>query len=146
MGVPPTDPAHPRIVRDPAPQRRTSLLIELPLPPKELQPNRRLGRHFGGITEHKNQAKGDAHNALYAVCGPEPPRWTAVTASVTLIFTDHRERLDDDNAVGWLKHTRDQLAHDLGMNDRHWHWLLPFHTIIDKMAKPGLIIEIYPAE
>lgn len=121
------------------------LTLHLPYPPAALQPNQRLGRHFGGMVKHKNQAKGDAHLALCEATECNPPHWQAVGARATFTFRDRRAVLDDDSLTGWLKATRDQIAHDFGMNDRHWFWEKPV-VVVSRTAQLGVVVEIWPVE
>ena len=114
------NPARPTIRREPSTPER--IRLDVPLPPVELQINRRLGRPYGYTVQQKKQAKNDAFMAFYAVVGPDPPVWRAVGASVVFHITRRQQVLDPDGAQGWLKHTQDQLASCLGINDRYFNW------------------------
>jgi hypothetical protein len=115
--------------------------LELPLPPEGLQPNKRLGRHWGKVNKYRVQAKKDAFNAFYATVGPDPPPWKRVRARAFIAISDGRKRLDPDNTSGWLKNTVDQIATCLGMNDRYWLWE-SIEYRVDKKYHPGMVIEI----
>ena len=137
-----TNPDSPVIRPSPPPPSR--IVLDLPLPPKELQPNKRLGRHWGPLNRYRVQAQHDAFCCFYSVVGPDPPPWRRVAATAVITVRDGRQVLDGDNAEGWLKATQDQLAVSLGINDRQWRWER-IRFVVDKRGTPGLQIEIWEA-
>lgn len=114
--------------------------VELSLPPRELSPNRRMGRGWGGLQKYKQQVKDETHVMLYQAVGPAVPQWPSVRARATFTVRSKKYVLDDDNALGWLKTTRDQIALEMGLNDVNWKWEEPvFHV-----GKPeSLVIEVW---
>jgi hypothetical protein len=120
-----------------------ALTIEIPLPPRELQPNNIAGRHPMALAKHKRQAKHDAKYATYAVLQGVAPGWTRVKAVAVFSFPQRRER-DDDGMIGWLKWTRDQIAASLGMDgDNGWGWERPV-IVIDYDRPARVTITVTP--
>ena len=92
-----------------------SLTLTVLMPHRCLSPNSRA--HWARKVKHRQAARLDATQALAASLGGRPPpRWALIRFDV--LVRGPGPRMDDDNVTGILKATRDQLAQELGVNDR----------------------------
>lgn len=138
-----TPPNPQKIVATVPPQQ---IVVEIPLPPRELQPNRALRADNRSLIGAKNQAKRDASLCLRSVLGV-PARtllWTSIRAKAVFFLQRDVDR-DDDNLIGWLKSTRDQIAHDFGVTDNMdgWSWDRPEVAILPDRKQEYVILTLW---
>ena len=99
-----------------APERAGDVIVLwLPLPPPELQSNRKSSLHYHARARLV-KATREAAAFIARMVAPEP-RWNAVRLDVT-IWT--ARRIDRVNALEWLKATIDGAADGLGIDDTHF--------------------------
>lgn len=105
--------------------------IELPWPPKELNPNSRL--HWAKVASAK-KAYRSACGWEAKAQGVKPVSWPF--ASVLMTFHPPHLRGDDDNAIAAFKSGRDGVADALGLDDRKWR---PSYRM-GEVVKGGLVV------
>ena len=124
----------------------SSISIELPLPPKQMHPNRRA--HWRAKMKPKAEQRSTArilavHAIRDSIAGLKhsPPHWKMAEVQSTWYLA--REN-DPDNLVAWMKGTLDGLA-DAGIvgNDRGFV-LMPPKQVLDpkRNGKRGLVLTI----
>ena len=106
-----------------------SIIITVPLPPNQTNPNGRAGwRAKAKATKMQREAAFIA--ALDALVKAkhlaQRPRWKAVEVHANYFRPGGRVAMDQDNLIAWLKASVDGLA-DAGLldNDRGVTWLPP---------------------
>ena len=108
-----------------------SITIILPLPPKQMHPNKRS--HWRAKMQPKKQQRMDAYLAALAEIQKlgKHPQWEAAEVITTWYLARTNDR---DNLIAWGKATWDGLADALGSNDSgFFYW--PPHQIVGKDAK-----------
>lgn len=109
--------------------------IELPYPPKELNPNKKL--HWAVKMKHKNAYKD---LVKWSAIGKKPvlPEEGDIKIITTFHPPDRRIR-DDDNAISAWKFGRDALAELWNVNDRRFKPVYQWGSVI-----PGgkVVIEV----
>lgn len=110
------------------------MIVDLPFPPAELNPNKRL--HWAA----KSNAVKSYREACMVIASKERTscmRDSGRPINVTITFTvpDRRWR-DDDNIIGSFKAGRDGLADALGVNDRRF---VTTYIINREPVKGGLV-------
>ena len=118
-----------------------SIVIELPLPPKELKPNHRC--HWRAKLKPKAEARYTAYViALVAISElPTAPRWKLAEVQATWYLARQN---DSDNLLASIKHHLDGIA-DAGIvdNDRGFIFLPPKQVLDPKRnGKRGLVLTI----
>ncbi|PCJ24109.1 MAG: endodeoxyribonuclease RusA [SAR86 cluster bacterium] len=92
------------------------MIIELPYPSKDLNPNGRI--HWAQLARAKKGYRGDC--ALFTRMAIGRKTFTApVTISITMYPPDRRRR-DDDNAIASFKAGRDGVADAIKVDDADW--------------------------
>jgi len=93
------------------------LTITLPWPDMSLMPNRKNGRHWGGVHDAKVRALSDGRNAALAALGRNAmPRGGRMPVRITFASPDRRRR-DIDNLLACIKPHLDGIAGALGVDD-----------------------------
>ena len=108
-----------------------SITIILPLPPKQMHPNKRC--HWRAKMQPKKKQRMDAYLAALAAIKElgRHPEWPAAEVITTWYLARQNDR---DNLVSWGKATWGGLADALRCNDSGFvHW--PPHQICGKDAK-----------
>lgn len=94
-----------------------TITMTLPLPPSELQPNRKTNLHH---YKRARLTKATRDAAAFMV------RWVALASQWEAMRLDVEiwtaRRMDDDGITGWLKSTRDGIADGLRCNDANMQW------------------------
>jgi len=106
------------------------LLIELPYPPKELNPNKRL--HWA--KKHKF-AKKYKQDCLWLLKAQKPP------VSINMVMALHPpcgRRRDVDNCIASLKYMIDALSDYWGVDDSEFEILWP--TKFSEPVKKGVVL------
>jgi hypothetical protein len=130
------------------------LVIELPLPPDVLRPNRIGGANKYAVSRARREARAMAcHLTCHAWHGQPArmlpgqrtvfwhpmPVWTHVRAVAT--FHGVSSQMDRPNAEGWLKATVDGIADALmGGGDHGWEW----EDVRFERGPKGVTIEVWP--
>jgi crossover junction endodeoxyribonuclease RusA len=115
------------------------MLIELPFPPADLNPNRKNGRHWGATHATKTTYRDTCWAlALKASSGFFPPAGD-IPLRLTFVQPDRRRR-DRDNLLASAKAALDGLAAALKVDDSRFEPVTVSRTF---GAKPGaLLVEI----
>jgi crossover junction endodeoxyribonuclease RusA len=121
---------------------KDALVIELPLPPRELSPNWRghWARKSKATKALRAEAMWRAGNAMARATNGRCHKWESATVLLQFYFKDKRRR-DRDNLLASCKAIFDGLA-DAGVveNDAAFGYL-PVLTDVDK-ANPRLVVTI----
>lgn len=107
--------------------------IELPFPPKELNPNKRL--HWAVKAKAKNRYRKDCHFLALA----QGVKKLEVDGKIRIYATVHMpdmRRRDDDNITAAFKAGRDGFADALGVDDNRF----VFTWEISEEVRPGGMI------
>ena len=113
--------------------------ITLPIPPRCLSMNGRS--HWRVKAKATKAARANAHAIALEACSHRP-LWAMATIQYTFVFTERRER-DDDNFITRMKPCRDGIA-DAGIviND-HVFTTLPTVLRVDRTAaRPHVIVTV----
>lgn len=110
-------------------------MIVLPWPPRELSPNARV--HWARKSKLTKAYRAQVAIAVRSARPAEPLPFVGERLPLRLTFNppDRRAR-DDDNMIGAFKAGRDQLADELGVNDR----CFAPHYVIGEPVKGGQIV------
>lgn len=106
-------------------------MIELPWPPKELNPNARM--HWARLSKIKAKYRADCH-LLCKASGVTVPDGK-VRLVLEFVPPDRRHR-DDDNMLASFKAGRDGLADALGINDNKFATQF---SVSDETTKGGAV-------
>ncbi|QFY77361.1 endonuclease [Alcaligenes faecalis] len=102
----------------------TALTLVLPWPDMRLMPNRKNGRHWGGVQSAKEQARRDGRVAATVELGRR--RFIGgerIPVKVTFMSPDRRGR-DLDNLLACIKPQIDGIAKALGVDDKRFRPLI----------------------
>ncbi|MGE8516693.1 MAG: hypothetical protein ACN6OM_08770 [Alcaligenes nematophilus] len=102
----------------------TALTLVLPWPDMRLMPNRKNGRHWGGVQSAKEQARREGRVAAVVELGRR--RFMGgdrIPVKVTFMSPDRRGR-DLDNLLACIKPQIDGIAKALGIDDRRFRPLV----------------------
>lgn len=102
----------------------TALTLVLPWPDMRLMPNRKNGRHWGGVQAAKERARRDGRVVAVAELGLR--RFIGgerIPVKVTFMSPDRRAR-DLDNLLACIKPQIDGIAKALGIDDRRFRPLM----------------------
>lgn len=114
-----------------------TLIVELPLPPKELHPNSSVvwRAKIGPKKNYRSLAYVSTKEAMQQhaqLDGPLEPPAHGGTFTVTLIYTYSINRMrDGDNLVAWAKNGLDGIAEAMGINDYRFRYE-PVEIVIGK--------------
>jgi hypothetical protein len=111
-------------------ERRDSITITVPIPPKQMHPNSR--NHWRAKLGAKAEQRGTAKlSALEALNGKSPPRWERATIHATFYRSSPRAKQQDGlNLLAWLKATEDGIEDaQIVANDRGVTWLAPSQVL-----------------
>ena len=118
------------------------IVLTLPWPNAQLNPNRSKGVHWAATSALRKKARADAHMVtLGAMNAHRVSRGTvgAIALTITFVQPDRRAR-DRDNLLAALKPSLDGLADALGVNDTQFD---PVLLRREYGGKPGAVrIEI----
>lgn len=115
------------------------MILTLPLPARDLQPNKLLRVHWAKRSRLVNKARGEARLVASNAAGSDR-EWNQPELRATFYMRSKREMLDDDGATGWLKSYRDGIADALGINDRCMRTAVPVQLLDPN--DPRVVIEI----
>lgn len=119
------------------------MTITLPLPPRDLKPNRR-----GSLWAYRRAAKAYRRDAFFAakaaLHGAEPPRLQKATVRALYYHRRMTDKMDPDNAIACLKPAIDGIVDAGILVDDREIMLLPVQRRMDRES-PHLEIEIRPA-
>jgi crossover junction endodeoxyribonuclease RusA len=110
----------------------STVLIELPWPPKELSPNAKRRKHWSSYRPHTIKYR---HDCCWLV---KDKRVRGTLLSVTFYPPDRRRR-DDDGMIGAFKAGRDGVADALGCDD---HAFRPAYKFGEPVKGGQVVIEI----
>lgn len=120
------------------------MIIKLPLPNKELNPNRSSGNHWAATKNIRAKAKQDAYYATKEAMQNSDfkPMQALKHLTVTITYTheDNRRR-DCDNLLASSKSQIDGIAQALDIDDRLFNPLIIIRKV-DK-ANIGMSVELY---
>lgn len=106
------------------------VIVEIPLPPPETHPNKRV--HWAPKSRAKAKQRQDAYFAAIEALGQHSPRWPVAEVEATF-YTSRRG--DGDNLIAWLKATFDGLE-DAGVIDNDGGFIhLPPKQVTGKASK-----------
>lgn len=114
-----------------------SFVIELPWPPKELNPNFKRRKHWSVYRPHTKVYR-DACYILTIAARARVPLEGAVPVTIDFYPPDRRHR-DDDNMISAFKAGRDGVADALGINDRR---LAPVYRFNDPVKGGKIVVRI----
>lgn len=109
-----------------------SILIELPWPPKELNPNAKRRKHWSAYFDISKRYRADCAWIVKA------NRARGTLLSVTFRPPDKRRR-DDDGMIGAFKAGRDGVADALGCDD---HGFRPSYHFAEPVKSGSVTVEI----
>ena len=93
------------------------MIIELPWPPAELNPNRKNGKHWSATHKIKTKYLSDCcHLALQAAGPSYKPGVGLLALTITFVQPD-KIRRDRDNMLASIKSGLDGVARALGVDD-----------------------------
>jgi hypothetical protein len=100
----------------------TTLIITLPLPPKELHPNGGKQHNRFKLARLVRERKRSAFIHTLAALNGRELRWPAATISYAIYLKSAAgaKLADDDNAAAWMKAYRDGIATATDINDRYF--------------------------
>lgn len=117
------------------------MLIELPFPPSELNPNRKNGRHWGATHAVKAKYRQDCWNlALMAINTWQHGGYVAPAGDIPLTLTfvqPDKRRRDRDNLLASCKAALDGVAAALKVDDSRFE---PVTIRREFGKKPGAVI------
>ena len=90
-----------------------SFLIELPWPPSELSPNKRL--HWAALSKHKHRYREACCAATPRLPVPDGPLSVSLT-----FFRPDRRSYDRDNLLARMKSGLDGMCDSLGIDDKRF--------------------------
>lgn len=112
--------------------------IELPWPDPSLSPNRKHGRHWGGVHTAKVKRRTDAH--YLTLTAMKQSMWIPLSGPLAVSLTFHapdKRRRDLDNLLAALKQDFDGISQALGIDDQHFN---PLTLRRGETVKGGLVI------
>lgn len=112
------------------------IIIDLPLPPRALQPNARV--HWGSKARDTKRARQRAADEAVLAGRPKHP-FAKANLHATFTFKKLRTR-DGDNLNAWLKAYRDGLADARIVANDNDITNLPPAVIVDKTAKAECVV------
>lgn len=106
------------------------MIIELPWPPKELNPNFKRSHHWTKYRPQTKQYRSDCANLCHAASGWREKRKELAEGRIHLIvdyYPPDKRRRDDDNMTSSFKAGRDGIADAIGQDDYKFSPINRFH-------------------
>ncbi len=122
-----------------------SLKLTLPLPPRELTPNRVERLHHMKRTQMVEAYMAEAILEIRRrPRGWAKPRWPSARVKFTIYHADKRHWPDNDNALGWMKRPIDALTRAGIFSDDKLLTHLPVRQVVDADRAGTVDVEIDP--
>ena len=117
------------------------MIIELAYPNKNLNPNRKNGKHWGATVNDKAIANHEAYiitKLQVKACNPIIDKDALIPLTINFVQTDNRKR-DLDNLLAASKASIDGIAKGLGIDDRLFE---PITLVRSKGTEAKMIVEL----
>lgn len=111
------------------------MIITLPWPPAELNPNRKNGKHWSSTHKVKTRYKSDCYHLALQAIGAKPRGAGLLALTITFVQPD-KIRRDRDNMLASIKSGLDGVAMALGVDDETFD---PLIIRREFGAKPGCV-------
>lgn len=111
------------------------MIITLPWPPAELNPNRKNGKHWSATHKIKTKYLSDCYHLALQAAGQNKPGAGLLALTITFVQPDNIRR-DRDNMLASIKAGLDGVAKALGVDDERFD---PLIIRREFGSKPGCV-------